>query len=512
MKKGIIYLVGAGPGDSGLITVKGKNCIAKADVIIYDYLVNKSILQHAKPDAQIIYAGKKANNHTLSQESINSLLVEKANEGKVVCRLKGGDPFLFGRGGEEALVLKNAGIKYEVVPGVSAAMSVPAYAGIPVTHRGITSTFGVVTGHEDPTKEGSDIDWSKVATGMGTLVFFMGVRNLSVIAKKLVENGRPKTTPVALIRQGTTPNQKTVVGTLKNIAKEAQKADMKPPALIVVGEVVNLRKDLEWFESRPLFGKKVVVTRARAQISELAAKFEELGAEVIEFPTIKIAPPENPDALRIAVAALTGYDWVVLTSINGVDALMENIHDMGGDARAFGKAKICAIGPATAARLKTFGLIPDLIPEKYVAESVLEVLEDWEDIEGKKYLLPRADIARPTLRQELEGHGAIVDEVVAYKTILEDPSQGRAKDLLLAGEVDVVTFTSSSTAKNFVKILGKENTARMAGKVKFASIGPITSKTMEELGLPVHIQAGQYDTVGLLNGVVDYFDKKKQGD
>jgi len=383
MSKGIVYLVGAGPGDPGLITIKGKECVRKADVIVYDYLVSSRLLAQAKPDCEIIYAGKMTSNHTMPQDRINSLLSQKAKEGKIVCRLKGGDPFLFGRGGEEALFLNKEGVVFEVVPGVSAAISVPAYAGIPVTHRGVTSSFCAITGHEDPTKENSHIDWAKISTGIGTLVFFMGVKNLPVIAKKLMENGRAKETPVALVRNGATPTQFTVTGTLENIADIAKKAKMAPPALIIVGEAVLLRENLMWFEKRALFGKKIVVTRARAQVSDFSKNLENLGAQVIEFPTIKIDPPDNPDPLRLAASAISAYDWVILTSVNGVNSLMGAIHETGGDSRAFGRAKICAIGPATSKRLEFFGLVPDLVPAKYVAESVLEALGKQGEIKVK---------------------------------------------------------------------------------------------------------------------------------
>ena len=503
MKKGKVYIVGAGPGDPGLITVKGLECIAGADVIVYDYLVNASLLESAALSAEKIYAGKKAAHHTLKQEQINALLVEKAKAGHTVCRLKGGDPFLFGRGGEEALELARAGIEFEIVPGISAAVSVPAYAGIPVTHRGFTSTFAAITGHEDPTKESSDIDWEKISTGIGTLVFFMGVKNLSQIVKQLIENGRPADTPVALIRLGTLPNQRTVTATLATIADKARLRGFKPPALIVVGEVVELRANLNWFESKPLFGKTVVVTRARAQASELSNLFAAAGAQVLEFPTIRIEPPDDPTPLQKAVAGLSGYDWVILTSVNGVDKLMEAVYE-AGDARLLAGTKICAIGPATSDRLSTFGLRPDLVPEKYVAESIIVALNKTEQLQGKRFLLPRVDIARAALREDLEAAGAIVDEVIAYKTVPEDQSSGRVWELFEQSQIDLVTFTSSSTVKHFVSLIGKDNLAALVEKSGFASIGPITSQTMKDLCIPVNIQADQYTIPGLFNSASDY--------
>ena len=503
MKKGVVYLVGAGPGDPGLITVKGLECIARADVIVYDYLVNDLLLQSAAPFAEKIYAGKMADHHTLKQEQINALLVEKAKAGHTVCRLKGGDPFLFGRGGEEALELARAGIDFEIVPGISAAVSVPAYAGIPVTHRGLTSTFAAITGHEDPTKETSDIDWRKISTGIGTLVFFMGVRNLSLIVKQLIENGRPANTPVALIRLGTLPKQRTITGTLATIADTAKLKNFKPPALIVVGEVVQLRESLNWFESKPLYGKTVVVTRARAQASELSRLFAAFGAEVFEFPAIRIEPPDDPTPLEKAAVNLAIYDWVIFTSVNGVDKLMECINK-NGDSRAFKNSKICAIGPATAERLSRYGLRPDLIPEKYVAEAVVEALIKNTTIDGKRFLLPRADIARASLREKLEAAKAIVDEVIAYKTVPEDQSLGLVKELFEQASIDLVTFTSSSTVKHFAALVGEDNLARLIEGAGFASIGPITSETMHSLGIPVSVQAEHYTIPGLFDAACEY--------
>ena len=509
MKTGTVWLVGAGPGDPGLITTRGAACIARADVIVYDYLVNPSLLAGARPETQIIYAGKMADRHTMKQEQINDLLVGHARQGKRVCRLKGGDPFLFGRGGEEALFLHEAGVPFEIVPGISAAMAVPAYAGIPVTHRGITSTFAAITGHEDPTKDESDIDWSRIATGVGTLVFFMGVRNLPKIAARLIEHGRPPDTPVAVIRYGTLPSQRTVTATLATVAEAVREKGIRPPALTVVGQVVSLRDSLAWFESRPLFGKTAVVTRARPQASDLAQALGELGADVIEFPTIRIEPPADPQPLLRAAAALDRYDWIVLTSVNGVDHLMRAVHEADNDARAFAGVRLCAIGPATAERLETFGLRPDLIPPKYVAESVAEALTSLEDLADKRFLLPRADIARPALADALTGAGARVEEVVAYRTVPEDASAGRVEELFEGDGVDLVTFTSSSTVTHFADLIGTERLARIAGEATFASIGPITSKTMEARGIPVHIEARQYTIPGLVEAVVRHFSRKE---
>ena len=352
MKEKIVYLVGSGPGDPGLITVKGLNCIKKADVIVYDYLVNASLLRNARDDAEIIYVGKKGNQHTMEQEDINQLLVDKAMENKIVTRLKGGDPYVFGRGGEEALVLKEHNIPFEVVPGITAAIATPAYAGIPVTHRTCTSTFGLITGHEDPTKDQSDIDWKKISTGLGTLTFYMGIKNLPNIVSQLVKHGRSEDTPVAVIRWGTTTEQETVTGTLSNIVEKAK--DIKPPAITIVGEVVNLRDQLNWFETRPLFHKTIVVTRSRDQASEFSEQLTDLGANVLEFPTISITSPDDFTPLDNEIGKLESTDWIIFTSVNGVDCFFHRLFELGGDVRDLKGVKICSIGPATTERIKGF--------------------------------------------------------------------------------------------------------------------------------------------------------------
>jgi len=391
--KASVYLVGAGPGDPGLITVKGRECIQNADVIIYDYLASPALLKHARKSAELIYVGKKGGDHTLSQEEINKLIVEKAKAGGIVCRLKGGDPYIFGRGGEEAEVLFNDGIGFEIVPGVTSAIAAAAYAGIPLTHRKLASTVAFVTGHEDPQKEETGIDWSSLATGIGTLVFFMGVKNLPNISKSLIEHGKPPQTPVALIRWGTTPAQKTVTGTLETIVEKARAAGLKAPAIIVVGDVVNLRPSLKWFEDRPLLGKKIVVTRAREQASDLVRLLAGQGAECLEYPTIKIMPPEDPKPLAQAVRNLSVYDWIVFTSVNGVIYFFEQLFADGKDVRALGQLQTAAIGPATAERLREYGLTSDIVPETYRAESVVKAFEKVK-LRGKKILLCHA-LERP---------------------------------------------------------------------------------------------------------------------
>jgi uroporphyrinogen III methyltransferase / synthase len=505
---GKVFLVGAGPGDPGLITVKGLTAIKTADVIVFDYLVGPTLIDNARLDAEIIYVGKKAGQHTMKQPDINDLLVKKGLEGNVVCRLKGGDPFVFGRGGEEAIALKEAGVLFEIVPGVTAATSVPAYAGIPVTHRGVTSTFAAITGHEDPTKDGSDIDWSKVATGLGTLIFFMGVRNLQLIAQNLIDHGRPADTPVALIRYGTLPAQRTLIGTLSDIGQKAKDAEFKPPALIVVGEVVKLRDQLNWYETLPLFGISAVVTRARAQASDLVGSLRTLGAQVVEFPTIRIDSPEDEAPLLEAAANLSSYDWVVFTSVNGVDAFFDALEEQGKDARGFAGVKVCAIGPATAERLHNGGILPDKMPEKYIAESLLEAFGD-EPVKGLRFLLPRADIARSTLHDGLLEAGGEVTEVVAYQTVPEDRSAGKADAVINGEDPLLVTFTSSSTVKNFVNLLGQDDLAKISEKALFASIGPITSRTMRDLSIPVHVEAEEFTIPGLIAAVIEHYQSKE---
>ncbi len=504
--KAKVYLVGAGPGEPGLITVKGKECIEKADVVIYDYLASPALLKHARKEAELIYVGKKGGDHTLSQDEINALIVEKAKTGGIVTRLKGGDPFIFGRGGEEAEVLTDAGLPYEIVPGVTAAIAAAAYAGIPLTHRQLTSSLAFVTDHEDPTKEGTSINWSSLASGIGTLVFFMGVKNLPKITKSLIKNGKSPNTPVALIRWGTTSRQQTVSGTLDTIVEKARAAGLKAPAIIVIGDVVSLRPTLKWFENRPLLGKRIVVTRARQQASDLVGLLSDLGAECLEYPTIKIIPPENPEPLKKAVKNLSAYDWIVFTSVNGVIYFFEQLFAAGKDARALGPMKTAAIGPATAARLLEFGLTSDIVPKTYRAESVVEAFGDL-DLRGKKILLPRAKEARPILPQELTKMGATVDEIPAYETVKAVENTADLLRKLKDHQVDLITFTSSSTVKNFKALLPPENFTALTQGVTIASIGPITSDTAKELGFDVQITAESYTIPGLVEAILHFYQK-----
>ena len=501
MKNKIVYLVGSGPGDPGLITVKGLECIKKADVIVYDYLVNSVLLRNARKGVELIYVGKKGNQHTMEQDDINQLLVDKANEDKIVTRLKGGDPYVFGRGGEEAIVLRENNILFEVVPGITAAIASPNYAGIPVTHRTCTSTFGLITGHEDPTKGQSDVDWEKLSTGLGTLTFYMGIKNLPNIVNQLVKHGRSKDTPVAVIRWGTTTHQQTVTGTLSNIVEVAK--DIKPPAITIVGEVVNLRDQLNWFESRPLFGKTIIVTRSRDQASEFSEQLIELGANVLEYPTINITSPDDFGPLDRELDSLESTDWLIFTSVNGVDAFFNRIFELGRDVRDLKGVKICSIGPSTTERIKGFHVSIDCQPPKYVAESVVEALKKVEELKGKRFLMPRTDIARSYVPEELRKLGAEVSDIVAYKTVLATDGDNIVLDKLKDGEVDIVTFTSASTVKNFVKIIGEDNLSAFKNNVQFASIGPITNESAEEMDIDISIKAEEYTIPGLVQAIVN---------
>jgi len=502
--QGIVYLVGAGPGDPGLITVKGQACIEQAEVVIYDYLASAHLLKHASPDAELIYVGKKGGDHTLSQDGINALIVAKALEGKVVARLKGGDPFIFGRGGEEAQALIDAGLPFEVVPGVTSAIAAPAYAGIPLTHRQYTSTVAFVTGHEDPNKTESSIDWRALAQGIGTLVFFMGVKNLPRIVDQLIKHGLPPDKPVALVRWGTTPRQTAVAGTLADIVDRVNQAGLKAPAIIVVGDVVALRAEMQWFEKRPLMGKRIVVTRAREQASDLVARLTALGAECLEFPTIKIAPPTDWKPLDHALDNLATYDWLVFTSVNGVEFFFKRLFAQGRDVRALGHLRTGAIGPATAAHLAAFGLKSDILPDNYRAEGVVAAFEK-ETLTGCRVLLPRALEARSVLPVELERMGAKVDEITVYHTLPVAENSDQLLLLLQKGQVDLITFTSSSTVKNFNALIPENDRQALLRGVTLASIGPITTNTAAKLGYKIDLTAETYTIPGLCQEILKYY-------
>ena len=506
MKKtsGHVYLVGAGPGDPGLITIKGKACIEEADVLVYDYLASSYLLAYAREGAESIYVGKKGGDHTLKQHEINSLLVKKAGQGLTVTRLKGGDPFIFGRGGEEVEALIEAGISYDIVPGVTSAVAAPAYAGIPLTHRKYTSTLAFVTGHEDPEKTSSRIDWQALATGIGTLVFFMGVKNLPHIVKQLTRHGMSTKTAIALVRWGTTTRQETVCGMLGNIVQKVEAAGLKAPAIIVVGDVVELRETMHWFENKPLMGKRMVVTRAREQASDLLQLLNTEGADCLECPTIRIAPPDDWEALDRAVQRLSDYHWLVFTSVNGVGFFFKRLFELGQDVRALHHIRTACIGPATEKRLKDFGLTCDILPESYRAESVVEAFQHQE-ITGKKILLPRAREARPILPEELSRMGAVVDEIPVYVTRIAEDNRATLLDRLTEQRIDCITFTSSSTVRNFKKLIPEAAFKQLLAPVTIACIGPITADTAKELGFDVHLVADTYTIPGLVDALIDYY-------
>ena len=496
---GKVFLVGAGPGDPGLITVKGLQCVRQADVIVYDRLAHPAILEEARPDAELIYAGKASSAHTMPQDEINRLLVEKAKQGRVVVRLKGGDPFVFGRGGEEAEALAEAGVEFEIVPGVTSAIAAPAYAGIPVTHRGLCSALGIITGHEDPTKAESSIKWDKIATGIDTIVFLMGVENLPNIVAELVRNGRDPSTPVAVVRWGTCTEQQTVTGTLADIVEKVKSAGLCSPAVTIVGEVVSLREKLRWFDNRPLFGKKVLVTRSREQASALCEALRQHGAEPIEFPVIRISPPSSFVEMDAALDRVGSYDWLLFTSANGVKATIDRLGQLGRDVRSLAGPKIGAIGPKTAEALGCLGLAVEFIPSKFVAEAAAE--EFPEDPSGKRILILRAEEAREVLPEKLAERGAQVDVVTAYRTEIEDSDAARVREMLAKGGIDAVTFTSSSTVVNFVNLVGEDGVRRLGENVKIACIGPVTAQTAGEHGLKPDIVAEEYTIEGLVAAI-----------
>ncbi len=503
-KTGKVYLIGAGPGDPGLLTIKAKECIEKADVIVYDYLASSSLLRYAKENAEIIYVGKKGGDHTLAQEKINSLLAQKGGQGLIVARLKGGDPFIFGRGGEEAEVLIENKVLFEIVPGVTSAIAAPAYAGIPLTHRKHASSVCLITGHEDPLKNETNIQWDSLAKNNSTLVFLMGVKNLAHIRDQLIQNGKAPDTPVALVRWGTTAKQETIAGTLNNIVEKVESAGLKPPAVIIVGSVVSLREKMRWFEQKPLFGKKIVVTRARAQASDLVALLSDMGAECIEMPVIKIIKPTDNSYLVDAVENINSFDWVVFTSVNGVTFFFETLFNAKKDVRALGNIKFACIGPATEKKLKKFGIICDIIPETYRAESVVKAFSTV-NLKNQRMLLPRAKKARSILPDELKKMGANVSEIIAYETIPEDTDKDQLSKLFEEKAIDMITFTSSSTVENFISLVPEDKFKYIVSNACIACIGPITENTALSNGIKPNITAQEFTIPGLVASIINYF-------
>lgn len=507
---GKVYLVGAGPGDIGLMTVKGMKCLQRAEVVVYDFHLNAQVLNYISQAAEFIYAGKRGGHHTMTQDEINEALVEKAKEGKVVCRLKGGDPFIFGRGGEEAEALARNNIEFEVVPGVSSAVAAPAYAGIPLTHRLYSSSFAVVPGYEDITKEESAVDWAKLATGVGTLVILMAVKNIDLLVQKLIENGRNPETPVAIVRWGTRADQETLVSTLKDIVSEAKEREVRPPAVIIVGEVVRLRETLSWYEKKPLFGQRILATREHATDFE---PLEELGAEVVEFPTIEIQPPVDYSGLDTALGKVHTYSWLIFTSANGVRYFFKRLFDLGKDIRELKGIKICAIGTKTAAEIKKYGIQVDLIPEEFNAEGLIEAfmkqqaaspqspLPKPQMLKGLRFLLPRAEVARETFPDKVRALGGEIDLPVAYRAVKPEHKGMRLKRFLREGRITIATFTSAATFNNFMEIMDDEAYELLKG-VTIAVIGPVTARAVEKTGLTVGIRPKESTVEAMVNEII----------
>jgi uroporphyrinogen III methyltransferase/synthase len=480
--------------------------LRRADVVVYDQLASPTLLKEAKAGAELLYVGKKAGAHALPQGGINELLVEKAKAGLMVVRLKGGDPFVFGRGGEEAEELAAAGIPFEIVPGVTSAVAVPAYAGIPVTHRRYTTLVTFITGHEDPTKDASTIPWTALGANPGTLVFLMGVKNLAENCRQLVQAGRAPQTPAAVIEKGTTLAQRTVAGTLADIADRARAAAIKPPAVLVVGGVVDLAETLKWWENRPLWGKTAVVTRSRDQASRLVELLNNAGARCLEVPTIEIRPPADFTPLDSALQHLARYEWVIFTSANGVTAFMDRLFHMGRDVRALGRAKIAVIGPATGDALKQYGLRADVVPKTFQAEGLLEVLTP-RLLGGTRILLARGEQARDVLPEGLVGLGMAVDVVPVYRAVPPAAVPDEATGVLKEGRVDILTFTSSSTVHNFAGLVGKDRFQHLAASATVASIGPITTATLQEYGITPRIEPAAFTIPALAAAIIEYFEK-----
>lgn len=498
-----VYLIGAGPGDPGLLTLRGKQLLGQADVVIHDHLAAADLLHFARPDAEKIYVGKQAGLHALSQDGINRLLVRKAREGKTVVRLKGGDPYIFGRGGEEAEILHAAGIEFEEVPGISSTIAGPAYAGIPLTHRALASSVTIITGHEEAGRTTSVHNWKALAASASTLVFVMGMKNLPHICAKLVEAGLSPDTPAAVIHWATTPRQKTLTAALGDLAEKARLAGLKNPSIIVVGEVVRLHDSLAWFERRPLFGLGVVVTRAREQASAISGGLRELGAHVVEFPVIAIRPLADTGRIDAAVADIGRYDWLVLTSANGVDIFFDRLQACGKDCRALSGLGVAAIGPATAAALQRHGIVADVVPDEYRAEAVAAAMVA-AGVAGKRILLPRARIARDALPAALIAAGAEVDIIPIYETVAVAQDAEALLQEIADGAIRCITFGSSSTVRNFFACVDPQR-LRQAGGLRFACIGPVTAATLGEYGFACDIRPDRYTIPALIAAVKDHF-------
>ena len=504
-KKGRVYLIGAGPGDVGLLTLRGAELLGEAHVVIYDSLVNTDILRLCRHDAELVFAGKTMGRQQISQDEINELLVAKAGEGKTVARLKGGDPFVFGRGGEEAETVVKNGIEIEIVPGVSSVTAVPAYGGIPLTHREYNSSFSVFTGHHGD-KENFSLDPSHTET----MVFLMGLGNIEIIMKKLLEAGKDPSTPAAVISRGTLPEQTSVLGTISDIAEKARSLNVKTPATLLVGDVATLKNSISWYERKPLFGKTVMVTRERKDCREFSALLHRRGARTVEFPAIEVKPVEKTAGPTLSAESLDGCDFIVFTSVNGVERFFETLASRGYDSRAFGGKTVVAIGRRTAERLAGYNITADHVPERYTAEGVVGIAEKL-DLRNRKVLIPRALVAREILPEALRKMGAEVDVLPLYETLV--PRYGK-KELdsvrrkLADGLIDLVTFTSSSTVRNFFSLLGKD--PGIFSKTEFACIGPVTAGTLAEHGFAPAVTAHVHTVGGLSEKILDFYLEKRE--
>jgi uroporphyrinogen III methyltransferase/synthase len=507
VKKGIVYLVGAGPGDPKLITIRGLEAIQRADVVVYDRLASPRLLRHMKPGAEKIFVGKLPDKHMLKQSEINQLLVDLALQGKTVTRLKGGDPSVFGRVGEEAELLADNGVTFEIVPGITSAIAVPAYAGIPVTHRDFTSSFSIVTGHEYQNKTYSSVNWENLSQASGTLIFLMGVANLEFICNKLIDGGKTTSTPVALIRWGTWMDQETLTGTLSDIVEKVRIAEFKSPAVIIVGEVVKLRDKLAWFEKKPLFGKRILVTRARSQSSDLVYTIEDLGGEAVEFPVIRIQATTRSEAragLDHALARLSDFDWLIFTSVNGVDHFFEQIRERRIDIRVLHKARIAAVGPKTSEALVRRGLQVELLPSQFHGDELLASIAA-EILPGQQVLLPTADIAKAYIPAKLRELGLQVTEVDVYETVLETSGGDEVIEMLQQKAIQIITFTSSSTVTNLFRALeqlGVADPLELIRGCQIACIGPMTAQTAAEAGLVVDYLAEAATVESLVQSLI----------
>ena len=494
---GKVYLVGAGPGDARLLTLRGAELLRRADVVVYDSLINRELLALAPEAAEIIFGGKRPRDRAIPQEELNQLLAEKAKAGKTVVRLKGGDPYIFGRGGEEAARLHRDGVPFEVVPGISSIIAAPSYAGIPLTHREHCSSFTVITGHEDPDKDESALDWKRVAREPGTKVLLMGVERIGKIAAALEANGLPADTPAAMVRWGTMGRQQTITATVGTLAAKVAKADFKAPAVTVIGTVSTLRDTLNWYENRPLFGQRVVVTRNLREAGKLSGQLRELGAEVLEIPTIKILPPTRNEPLIEAITGIGSYDWIIFTSTNGVEHFFDYFFKAFRDVRDLGSVRFAAVGPATAKKLREFHLNIDLMPETYTAAATAKAMLAAQNVENISVLLARAESANPELPRLLEDKGAIVDDIAFYKTEPETADRNGAADDFEENSADWITFASSSAVRNFDARFGLAKRCADNPKLKLASIGPETTKALKELGLKPTAKAKEHTIDGL---------------